>query len=327
MTTLDTQLANAETVAHEAEVELRALIDSAQVVAAEAFPGGTAPITVVAPVVASLPFTPNKDISSLFQTDFDTTWSDLEAWVRGLMTDWMNTYFPTLDQTLISAEDVWLKAVINNGYSGIPVALEQQIWDRARGRDTIEAFRLEEEAVSQFASRGFSMPPGVLVDRVLQVQQEAANKSSTISREAAIKQIEIAVDMTKLAIGEVTKLRLGIAAALADFMRAWMAIPQAAAEIAKAKASMHSLLWTSSADYMRAQVSIANLSMDAQKTNSMVNLEGNKLDFDEQKTHAELRVNAALQSATQMGAIASSARGAQNTLVGVIDTTARNASI
>jgi len=61
---------------------------------------------------------------------------------------------------------------------------------------------------------------------LLRVQQVAADKSSTIARDSAIKQMEIAVDMVKFAIGEVSKLRLGIASALADFIRAWWHCPK-----------------------------------------------------------------------------------------------------
>lgn len=322
---LPTQIERANTVAETAEADLRALIDTAQTAAQDYSATGPA-VTVTAPVITPPPFDPTTDLSSEFQTNFDTVWSDMEVWVRGLMTDWINTYFPTLDPALGTAEDAWLLSVINNGYSGIPVAVEQAIWDRARGKDTLEALRLEEEAVASYAARGFSLPPGILANRTLQIQQEAANKSSTIARELAIKQMEIAVDMVKFAVGEVSKLRMGIAAALADFIRAWMALPTAAAEVAKARSEMHRLLWNSSADYMRAQVAIGQLSLDAQKTNAVVNVDLQKLDTTLWTEHNRMRVEAALRAADELGDVATAARGAQNTLVGAIEQNIINAS-
>lgn len=273
-------------------------------------------------IVTPPPFTPSIDLSATFKSDYDANLTELETWVRGLMTDWMNTYFPTLDQNLITAEDSWLLDVVNNGYSGIPATLENAIWERARSKEMVEAARLEEEATMQFSTRGFSMPPGALAGRVLQVQQEAANKSATIARDLAIKQIEVAVDMVKFAIGEITKLRLGIAQALADFIRAWMALPQAAADIAKAKAEMQRVLWNSSADYMRAQVAIAQLDLDAKKSNQANWLKASEINaqLDDQKLSRQ--VNAAVAAAQMLGAQASAARGAQNSLVGSISTTA-----
>lgn len=319
-TDVATQIANADAVADAAETDLRALIDTAQAAASGYSTTGPA-ITVTAPSINAPPFNPNTDLSASFQTDFDATWSDLEVWIRGLMTDWMNTYFPILDPALGTAEDAWLLSVINSGYSGIPVALEQAIWDRARGKDTLEALRMEEESASQLSTRGFSTPPGLLYDRLLQVQQSAANKSSTIARELAIKQMEIAVDMVKFAVGEVTKLRIGIAAALADFIRAWMAMPTAAADIARAKSLMHQALWNSSADYIRAQVAIGQLSLDAQKTNALVNVDMQRLDTSLWTEHNKMRVEAALRAADNLGKVATGARSAQNTLVGAIETT------
>jgi len=236
-----------------------------------------------------------------------------------LMTEWMTTYFPTLNPSLITAEDNWLLAVVNNGYDGIPAALEQLIWERARAKDVIEAARMEEEAVAQFASRGFSMPPGVLANRVLQVQQDAANKSSTIARDLAIKQMEIAVDMVKFAIGEITKLRINTANALADFIRAVMTIPTSAADIAKSQTGLYQTLWDSSASYMNAQSTIARLDLEAKKSNQSNWTEIAKLNatFDNQAT--DRTVNAAIASAQLLANQASAARGAQNTLIGSIE--------
>lgn len=317
---LQTQLDTADEVADDATEELKSYLDAAQQAAGSYSNTGVIP-DVDAPVVAVPPFSPNTQLSSTFQSDFDTTWADLETWVRGLMTDWMNTYFPTIDPQLGVAEDSWLLDVVQNGYSGIPPALEQAIWDRARAKELLEAVRMEEEANAQFASRGFAMPPGVLANRVLQIQQEAANKSSTIARDAAIKQIEIAIEMTKVAITEITKLRLGIANALADYIRAWMALPAAAAEIAKAKTELDRFLWDSTAAYINAQVNVANLSLDADKFNATKSLDQQKLDITTWADQNKLRVDTALQAAKSMGELASSTRASQNTLVSIADNT------
>lgn len=277
-------------------------------------------ITVVAPTVVPPAYDPNVQLATVFESDFNATWADLETWVRGLMTDWMNTHFPMLDPAIETAENTWLLNVVNSGYAGIPALIEQAIWDRARSRETQEAIKLEEEAIGQLAVRGFSLPPGVLADRLLTVQRSSADKVSTISRDIAIKQVELSIEMTKLAIQEMTKLRIGLAGALADFMRAWMSLPGAAADIAKAKATLQQVLWNSSADYARAQVSIASLSLDAQKTNAEVNVQLQKLGIDSDNASRNLRVQAAIQAANSMGQIASATHGAQNTVVGSVET-------
>jgi hypothetical protein len=282
------------------------------------------PADVAAETFLVPPFTPNIQLGDTFKSDFDSVWAGMEGWVRGLMADYVNTFFPVLDPAIQTTENKWLLDVINLGYVGIPVATETAIWERARGKDTLEALRMEEEATMQFASRGFSLPPGVLANRLQAVQQEAANKSSTIARELAIKQADISVEMTKFAIGEMSKLRLGIASALADFMRAWMTLPAAAAEIARAKSELHKQLWDSSAGYIQALVSKASLKLTADKSNQDAFLESQKLALDTIIKQTNVKVQAATAAAGLMGGVASAALASQNTIahVGAVNNTA-----
>lgn len=296
--------------------------------ATQAAQGGFTSINTPANIAAATfdvpPFTPNLQLGDTFKSDFDAVWAGMEGWMRGLMADYVNTFFPVLDPAIQTAENKWLLDVINLGYLGIPVSVETAIWERARGKDTLEALRMEEEAVSQFSSRGFSLPPGVLVNRLQAVQQEAANKSSTIARDVAIKQTEISIEMTKFAIGEMSKLRLGIASALADFMRAWMALPAAAADIARAKAEMNKQLWDSSANYIQALVGKANLQLSADKSNQNTQLESIRTGVDAVLRQIDLQVRTATAAANTMGALAAATLASQNTIahVGDVNTTA-----
>lgn len=274
---------------------------------------------IVKEAITVPPFDPDVNLSAEYKTDFDTIWADLEAWVRGLMADYLNTYFPTIDPAIGPAEDAWLLNGVNNGYLGFPVAVETAIWDRARARETQEALRMEEEAVSQMAARGFSLPPGVLASRLQAVQQEAANKSSTISRDIAIKQAEIAIDMSKFAIGEMTKLRLGIAQALADFIRAWMGLPGAAADISKAKADLQRSTWESSAGYLNALVNKARLTFDVDAANVNAIAKVDDLSLAAFNNSLRTRVDAATSAAEAMGRSAAAYASSQNTLAHIGD--------
>lgn len=270
------------------------------------------------------PFTPNINLGNDFKSDFDTEWAGFETWTRGLMADYVDTYFPVLESAILTAENQWLLDVVQTGYLGIPVAVETSIWDRARAKDTQEALRMEDEALNQFSARGFALPPGVLANRLQLVQQEAANKSSTIARDLAIKQTELSIEMTKFAIGEMIKLRLGIATALAEFMRAWMSLPLAAADIAKTKAELNKTLWDSSANYIHALVAKANLKLEADKTNLAEKVHSDQIFIENYLGAQKLRVDAAVSAAAEMGQVASAYANSMNTLghIGDITTTA-----
>lgn len=314
-------IAHAKDKSDSALVQAVNYTNSAQTIA-QGYSGLNANPTITPESFVVPVFNPNVNLAATYKTDFDSVWKDLEAWVRGLMSDYINTYFPILDPAIQAAENAWLLNVVNNGYLGIPVAVETAMWDRARAKDSQDALRMEDEAITQFAARGFSLPPGVLTNRVQVVQQEAANKASTIARDLAIKQTEISIEMTKFAVNEMTKLRLGIAAALADFMRAWMSLPTAAAEIAKAKAEINRTLWESSANYIHALVAKANLKLEADKSMLTAKVQEDDIWIRNYLGSQTLRVNAATSAAQEMGLVAAAYANSMNTMgnIGAITT-------
>lgn len=274
----------------------------------------TDPDPVSVDPIAVPPFSPNKDLAYEYNANYDKIWGDLEDWIRGLMTEWMDTYFPVLDPCIQPSEDAWLCSVVNDGYIGIPAHVETQIWDRARGREILDAIQLEQEATSAYAAMGYAMPPGALLARQMQARAKASDQSATINRELAIKNTEISVDVTKFAIGEMTKLRLGIADALGNYIRAWLTLPQAAADIAKSNAEANKWVWDSASDYIRALVAKHGLELDADKFNSQMQLESQRNFVSLVNSNTQSRVSAAVQAAESIGKIAAAAINANQSL-------------
>jgi len=75
--------------------------------------------------------------------------------------------------------------------TGLLPSVEQAIWDRGRAREVVSSNRKAQEAVRQFAMRGFSKPPGALSLEIMDAAQESQNASLTLSREVMIKQAEL----------------------------------------------------------------------------------------------------------------------------------------
>lgn len=87
-----------------------------------------------------------------------------------------------------------LKAVLNariQGGTGIPPAVEQQIWDRARDRETQIALAREQEVLRGAEALGFPLPSGVLAGQLADARREYQDKLSGLSRDIAIKQAEL----------------------------------------------------------------------------------------------------------------------------------------
>lgn len=87
-----------------------------------------------------------------------------------------------------------LKAVLNariQGGTGILPAVEQQIWDRARDRETQVALAREQEVLRGAESLGFPLPSGVLAAQLADTRREYHDKLSGLSRDIAIKQADL----------------------------------------------------------------------------------------------------------------------------------------
>lgn len=87
-----------------------------------------------------------------------------------------------------------LKATLNariQGGTGILPAVEQQIWDRGRDRETQIALAREQEVLRGAEALGFPLPSGVLAGQLADARREYHDKLSGLSRDVAIKQAEL----------------------------------------------------------------------------------------------------------------------------------------
>ncbi len=77
------------------------------------------------------------------------------------------------------------------GGTGLTPAVETAIWERARAREDQIGLKAIREVADEFASRGFTLPPGMLQGAILSVLDENNKKISSLSRDVAIKQAEL----------------------------------------------------------------------------------------------------------------------------------------
>ena len=88
------------------------------------------------------------------------------------------------------------------GGTGLPVAVEQAIWDRARSRETKTALANEAEVMRASEAMGFQLPSGVLAAQLREAQQNYYDKLSGLSRDVAIKQAEMEQENLKQTIAQ-----------------------------------------------------------------------------------------------------------------------------
>lgn len=92
------------------------------------------------------------------------------------------------------------------GGTGLPPAVEQAIWDRARDRETSIAQANVDEIQRHSEALGFRLPAGVTVAQTRQAQQSYYDKLSELSRDVSIKQADLEQANLKHAIEEGLKL-------------------------------------------------------------------------------------------------------------------------
>lgn len=258
-------------------------------------------------------YTPQPDISNEFRQAFEEAFGMFHADMESGLAEYLANWFPA---TVATRVDDWIGDTILTGGRGIPADIEALIWQRARGRESQEALKLEAEAMDQFAKRGFGLPTGALASRLLQIQQEASLKAGTLSREIALKTFDAYREDIKFAVSEGAKTRISVLGALGDFLRAWTAPQQGATEIAKVKIESKSRLVSTAADYYRAIVSEAELNLKAHSimASSYDTTQALKVQQDFQSE--KLGSDASMETAKIFGSMASSAATSLVSLVG-----------
>lgn len=80
---------------------------------------------------------------------------------------------------------------VDGAATGLDADVEAAIWNRMRDREQTAGAQLAEDAIRQFAVRGFSRPPGAMAIALQKAAQAIADNSVTASREIAIQQAQL----------------------------------------------------------------------------------------------------------------------------------------
>lgn len=99
-----------------------------------------------------------------------------------------------IDDVVATLRDMW------SGRLGLPEAVEQAMWERASSREDLATSRAISEVMIDFSSRGFALPPGMLVARVDAIYQEAVLKKLGLNRELTIQIAQWQIENVRLAV-------------------------------------------------------------------------------------------------------------------------------
>jgi hypothetical protein len=274
------------------------------------------PIPTVTKPTAIVPEKPPAadEAEDKFRTTFSELFNQLGPEFDSRLNAFLARFFPVIDVCLQTSVDQWICNTITNGATGIPVTVENQIWERSRARELKDAARRDDELVAQWAGRGFSIPPGALYDAQQKAQQDLSEKISTHSRDVAIKQVEIQIETIKFAVGKGIELRLGALEAAGRYIQSWLEVGKIAVEYANGILRSRSYLYQALAAYYDALIRSERLIYDWGNDTRTLTIRQQEAFVALVTSNTKARVEAAISAANSVGGVARAALAAQNTL-------------
>jgi hypothetical protein len=222
-----------------------------------------------------------------------------------LFTGYLDTYFGDEGGLLANAE-AWIQSSLAGG-TGIPVAVEDQIWQRDRARVIAEGARIEDELVTSWAAKGYDYPPGALMHQQQQLRKDAADRLSAASRDVAIKQAELVVANVRFAVEKAVGLYSTALAAAADYIRSLSIGPQSAVQLAGSTTNAQAALISASNGYYQSRIEVEKLRLDALRIPSQWDQEARTQNAGFVMEEIKSRVASSIAAAQSLGQQAASA--------------------
>lgn len=181
-----------------------------------------------------------------FKTDFDRFVSDYMPF-DDLMDPFART---TLD--------------LLSGRTGIPAHVEDQIWQRDRSRVLEEVSRARDDVLATFAARGFPLPPGVAAHTVRLANVEAQNKIAQLSRDVAIKHIDMLIDGMKTAMTSLVQMRTSAIGLIGEYVRGRVGVGGNVVPLLTGRIDANVKLMAMANDYYRTRLDAEKAFADTQ---------------------------------------------------------------
>lgn len=235
------------------------------------------------------------------------------ASVDGEVDQWLAKYFPSINGNFKNVPEDYLVDVISGVKPfGIPGTVFEMVWQQARDRAG-RTVRSERATLSStFSARGFSLPPGALVDQLAQSERRATDLVLDVSRDQALKDADIKVQILQQAVQLATQLKLGILNAAADLYRVYASFYQLDSQSAQIKASAYQSFYNALSSYYGVEVSLEQLKLRAAETKAGVD---GQIDRNRISSYSADSTGTAHGTASQAFAtIASGAASAAGTL-------------
>lgn len=249
---------------------------------------------------------------------FDTMYAQIIEDLAGRFRTFLADFFPD-DSNLMGSVEAWLKRAIDDGGTGINVNVERQIWQRDRDRLSIEAAAASEQAVNQWAARGYPLPPGAAAAAITTIAMRRTEQIAAVSRDAAIKAFETEIENIRFAIAQAIDYRTKAIAAAADYIKALAAAPDIASKMSTQSADAQARLISAVATFYNARTNAAELVTKVDMYNADASIKAALANQDTDTRRVGMRVDATVAAANSLGQQASAALNGLNATAQLIE--------
>lgn len=250
------------------------------------------------------------ELNSLYQGTAD----ELKALLANGLTTFLTTYFPLGNELALA--QAWVAKALSTGGTGLNATIEDQIWQRDRARVLRDAARAADQAMSTWAARGYSLPPGALVGQVAQINQDARDKIAAASRDVAIKQAEMEIENVRFAVEKAISLRTAAIQAAGDYLRTLALGPQLGVQLATSVVDAKSKMAQALTSFYQAQVSASELPVRVAIASANANVEIRKANLGAEVDVIRARVAVVEAAAQSAGTQAAAALNSLNASAG-----------
>lgn len=200
-------------------------------------------------------------------------------------TDGLQWTYQPYDQSMINTIKGQLSAMTINGLA-LPAAIEQAIFDRARGREDVLSAQQVAEASRALAGRGLRQPSGMMFQMLERIKTEARLRSSGASRDLAIEIAKENIEAIKFGLSQAIALEstllqqhIAVQGLLLDAAKAAHA---ALVSIFEAQVALHNAQWEGfKAEAQVYEARIRALSTQVEMVKARIDAEKVKGDINE----------------------------------------------
>lgn len=204
------------------------------------------------------------------------------------------SFVPTeFSDALLDSTRARLQAMQQGG-TGLPAAIEQALFARARDRDEAETQRAVQEVWADAANRGFDAPNGATLARVAEVRQQAANRRAGLNRDILIQVHTVEIENLRFSVTQgvaLVQVLTGLHIQYQELMlRAEQAAIQAAIDVLNARIAIFNAdqqAYSVDAQVFRDRVAAARDQVDMYRTRVEAEIAKNQINRDTVQLYAE----------------------------------------